>query len=163
MTSDSSLIQPALTRCEHVRLMAASFAGWTGRSLFPDRDPASASPELLARWLYEAPFVVVSHGIEVDPVLNYGNRRALELWETTWEVLTQMPSRLTAEAPSREERARLLARVTQHGFIDDYSGVRISAKGRRFRILRAVVWNLVDDGGVYRGQAATFSSWEFLP
>ena len=29
----------------------------------------------------------------------------------------------------------------------------------RFRIERATVWNVVDAGGVYRGQAATFSEW----
>ena len=34
--------------------------------------------------------------------------------------------------------ARLLAAVTSHGFIDDYSGVRISKSGRRFRIHRDV-------------------------
>ena len=38
-----------------------------------------------------------------------------------------------AEAPLREERARLLAAVAANGFIDDYSGIRISKSGRRFR------------------------------
>jgi len=55
----------------------------------------------------------------------------------SWAELTRTPSRLTAEAPNREERARLLAAVTARGFIDDYSGVRISKSGRRFRIARA--------------------------
>ena len=58
-----------------------------------------------------------------------------------------MPSRLTAEAPDRAERARLLAEVTARGFIDDYSGVRISHTGPRFQIQRATVWNLTDDQG----------------
>jgi len=52
--------------------------------------------------------------------------------------------------------------VTTHGFIDDYSGVRISKSGRRFRILRATVWNLIKEGGEPCGQAATFDRWEFL-
>ena len=73
-----------------------------------------------------------------------------------------MPSRLTAEAPNREERARLLAQVTQHGFIDDYSGIRISTRGRRFRIAQATVWNLRDETGHPCGQAAMFAHWEFL-
>jgi len=70
-----------------------------------------------------------------------------------------MPSRMTAEAPDRDERARLLESVSQHGHIDDYSGVRISRLGRRFRIERATVWNLIDAGGRPAGQAAMFHSW----
>ncbi len=80
----------------------------------------------------------------------------------SWDELTRTPSRLTAEAPNREERARLLAAVTAHGFIDDYSGIRISKTGRRFRIAQATVWNLLDEHGIYAGQAAMFSRWEFL-
>ena len=73
-----------------------------------------------------------------------------------------MPSRLTAEAPDREERARLLARVGTQGYIDDYAGVRVSRTGRRFRIARATVWNLLDDGGNHCGQAASFAHWQRL-
>lgn len=80
----------------------------------------------------------------------------------SWDELTRTPSRLTAEAPNREERARLLAAVTQNGFIDDYSGVRISKTGRRFKISRATVWNLLDANQNYFGQAAMFSEWKFL-
>ena len=93
--------------------------------------------------------------------MNYGNAAALALWELGWEEFTRTPSRQTAEAPLREERARLLAAVTAHGFIDDYSGIRISKSGRRFRIAQATVWNLAAAGQPY-GQAALFSKWEFL-
>ncbi len=106
--------------------------------------------------------MLVSHGTEPDPILNYGNRRAQELWELTWEELTRMPSRLTAEAPNREERARLLNQVTRFGFIDNYSGVRISKTGRRFRISQAVVWNLLDEKQMRSGQAAAFHDWQAL-
>lgn len=116
-----------------------------------------------ARRLFEAPLVVVAHGTEADPILNYGNRTALKLWETDVARFTQMPSRLTAEAPEREERARLLQRTARDGFVDDYSGVRITSTGRRFFIQRAIVWNVDDDAGTRLGQAATFDNWTFLP
>src|SRR6185503_4048167 len=116
---------------------------FTGRDLLP----GLFNPAGLAKNLFLAPFVLVSHGTEADPVLNYGNAAALALWEMTWDELTRTPSRLTAEAPLREERARLLAEVTAHGFIDDYSGIRISKTGRRFRIAQATVWNLVTEDG----------------
>lgn len=142
----------------HSACMARSFRRCTGRELLP----GLFNPLGLARNLFEAPFVLVSHGIEPDPVLNYGNAAALRLWEMTWEEMTGTPSRLTAEAPERWERERLLAAVTERGFIDDYSGVRISKGGRRFRIQRATVWNLVTEEGGPCGQAATFSDWEWL-
>ena len=49
-----------------------------------------------------------------------------------------------------------------NGFIDDYAGIRISKTGRRFRIAQATVWNLLDERGIYSGQAAMFLRWEFL-
>lgn len=142
----------------HTNILARSLKHWTGRELIP----GVTEGRNLAQKVYESPFVVVSHGTQADPILNYGNRAALALWEMSWEELTRTPSRLTAEAPLREERARLLAAVTANGFIDDYSGVRISKTGRRFRIARATVWNLLREEGKPYGQAAMFSDWEFL-
>lgn len=141
----------------HVGCLARSLKHFTGRDLFP-----GFTGTALARTVAEAPFVVVSHGTQADPVLNYGNRVALRLWEMDWDELTGTPSRLTAEAPERTERARLLAAVTQNGFIDDYSGIRVSRSGRRFRIFQATVWNLMTETGQPCGQAAMFDRWEFL-
>ena len=56
----------------------------------------------------------------------------------------------------------MLAQAAARGFIDDYRGVRISAKGRRFLVRQALVWNVVDEAGRRRGQAATFSEWTHL-
>jgi hypothetical protein len=137
-------------------IIARSLKHWTGRELL------DCVPGELSERVFHAPFVLVSHGTEADPVLNYGNQTALALWEMSWEELTRTPSRLTAEAPNREERARLLAAVTARGFIDDYSGIRISKSGRRFRIAQATVWNLIDEREKYCGQAAMFWRWERL-
>lgn len=141
---------------EHVLLLLRSYGRWVGESLVDE------NVDDLGRVVYEAPMVLLSHNTEADPVLTYGNLAAQELFEMSWEELTSTHSRFTAEAPAREERARLLARVSQGGYIDDYSGVRVSKKGRRFQIDRATVWNLVDDSGAPAGQAATFSEWVVL-
>jgi hypothetical protein len=142
----------------HTRLLLDSFARWVGRELIP-RDCAAGEE---SRRLFEAAFVVVSHGTEPDPVLNYGNRAALSLWETDLATFVRTPSRLTAEPVHRDERARLLERTRRDGYVDDYAGIRISRSGRRFRIEQAIVWNLVDERGVHRGQAATFDRWTSL-
>jgi len=142
----------------HTQTLARSLKHWTGRALLAGDFSAAG----LAEKIFHAPFVLVPHGTEADPVLNYGNAAALALWEMSWAELTRTPSRLTAEAPNREERARLLASVTTRGFIDDYSGVRISKSGRRFKISRATVWNLLTADNRPCGQAAMFGEWEFL-
>lgn len=133
-----------------IALVAQSFARLLGRPLVPHGGDVVAA-------LWHAPFVVVAHGTQDDPVFFFGNRRALDAFETDLERFTRMPSRLSAEAPLREERQMLLDRVAAAGFIDDYSGVRIAASGRRFRIERAIVWNLIDGAGRRHGQAATFA------
>jgi len=158
MPANLELIWKTEFALAHTACLARSLKHWTGRELLPD----TSVPMDLARKTFEAPFVLVSHGTEADPVLNYGNLAALRLWEMSWDELTRTPSRLTAEAPNREERARLLDAVTRRGFIDDYSGVRISKTGRRFRIARATVWNLITEDGTACGQAAMFDHWEFL-
>lgn len=146
---------PALLRRhagERLPLIAASFSRLTGRSLCPAaNDPADA--------LWSLPRVILAHGTEPDPVFFFGNRMALELFDMSAQDFIALPSRLSAEPLLREERARLLERVARDGFIDDYSGIRVSATGRRFRIEQAIVWNLIDEAGIAQGQAATFDRW----
>jgi hypothetical protein len=117
---------------------------------------------LEAERLLDAPFVVVSHGIEDDPILNYGNRVALALWEMDAARLISTPSRLTAEPIAREARELLLARTARDGFVSGYEGVRVSASGRRFRISNVTIWHVTDAAGQNAGQAATFARWTFL-
>ncbi|AOY78669.1 MEKHLA domain-containing protein [Moorena producens JHB] len=132
-----------------------SFHHWTGRSLID----ISGSPMEIAQALFEAPFAVLSHNTESDPILNYGNRKALELWEMDWNQFTRLPSRYSAEPMEREERLRLLNQVTTQGYINNYQGVRISSTGKRFQISDVIVWNLIDEENNYCGQGATFSQW----
>lgn len=139
----------------HTQLLLDSYRHWLEQELIPRTESAQQD----AMNLFEAPFVVVSHTTASDPILNYGNRMALNLWEFDISTLLVTPSRLTAEPIHRDERARLLASTTEHGYVDDYQGIRISKSGRRFEIKQAIVWNLIDADGTYRGQAATFSKW----
>ncbi|MDP1767820.1 MAG: MEKHLA domain-containing protein [Nitrospirota bacterium] len=132
-----------------------SFHHWIGQELLAREGTLSEQ----AQRVFSAPFVVVSHGMEADPILNYGNHAALDLWEMTWEQLTRTPSRQTAEPVNREERARMLRVVEEQGYNDQYRGVRISATGRRFLVEEAIVWNVLDEQGTRIGQAATFSRW----
>ncbi|MDO8843544.1 MEKHLA domain-containing protein [Methylicorpusculum sp.] len=143
---------------EHVRLIGRSFEKVLNKPLLTENGDNTEMGEML----YFAPFAVVSHDTQADPVFNYGNAKALELFEMSWEELIKTPSRLSAETVNQDERNRLLALVSKQGYINDYQGIRISKNGRRFMIKNAVVWNLLDDSGVYRGQAAFFDEWLML-
>ncbi len=145
--------------CQTQRLLT-SFRHWFERDLLPDQSTDSA---IAAHQLFFAPFVVLSHGTEDDPVLNYGNQAALNLWEMDWSNFTQMPSRLTAEPDLRQVRSQLLATAAQQGYITDYQGIRISKTGQRFFIQNAIIWKVLDQTGQSCGQAATFSKWEAVP
>lgn len=143
---------PALYRDDAMRiaLIASSYRRLLGRDLVPlSDDPVAA--------LWDAPLALVAHGVQADPVFFFGNRAALAAFDASIDQFTAMPSRFSAESPLREERQALLDRVTADGFIDDYRGIRISTTGRRFEIAGAVVWNLVDEAGVRRGQAGAFA------
>ena len=119
-------------------------------------------PDQLAYELFHTPFVVVSHDTQDDPIFNYGNQVALELWSISWEQLLKTPSRLSAEPVNRTERAKMLAAATTKGYIDNYQGVRIATTGQRFAIAQATIWNLQDETGTKCGQAATFANWTWL-
>ena len=143
---------------KHVIDLRNSYRQWLLKELIP----GIQSDEQFARALFHAPFALVSHDTASDPIFDYANQKALELFELSWEDFTHLPSRLSAEPINQAERERLLAEVTEKGYIDHYQGVRISSTGKRFLIKNAVVWNLMDKNQRHKGQAAWFDQWEFL-
>lgn len=140
---------------QHAELLISSYLHWTGKDLVKQEQ----SEVDTYRNLFNAPYGIVSHNTEDDPVFNYGNLTALNVFEMDWSEFTNLASRKSAEPVNREERERLLACVSKDGFIDDYQGVRISSSGKRFLIEDAVVWNIIDGSGMYYGQAAVFYKW----
>ena len=140
------------------QLILTSFYDVLGKHLI---DPKLTDKER-HQTLYQAPFCVVSHDTREDPIFNYGNQAALELFEFNWDDFTTLPSRFSAEPQTQEERGRLLKQVTENGFIDDYKGIRVSSTGKRFFVERAIVWNLLNKKGDYQGQAAVLYEWSIL-
>jgi hypothetical protein len=102
---------------------------------------------------------VLAHNTDADPRFIYANRAAQRCFEYSWAEIDSMPSRLSAEAPNRAERQRLLDAVSRDGYVGGYRGIRIAKSGRRFSIEDGIVWQLIDARGVYRGQAAMFATW----
>ena len=140
------------------QMMIQSFKRLVGRDLISATGDAAQDAESL----FKAPFALLSHGTEADPVLNYGNQIALDLWEMDFAEFTRMPSRLTAEPMLREARQGLMELAARKGFIDDYAGIRISASGKRFRISNVILWSVTNEDGLRLGQAAVFDMWEHV-
>jgi hypothetical protein len=143
---------------EHVLDIRNSYRQLALNDLFPDFQTDGQ----FARQLFHAPFALVSHDSASDPVFNYANLKALELFESSWEDFTRLPSRQSAEPIHRADRDRLLAEVSKNGYINRYEGVRVSRTGKRFLIKNAIVWNIFDKNQCYKGQAAWFNEWQYV-
>jgi hypothetical protein len=143
---------PAFTAVLRQRLtvLAESYGRLAGAPLV---EPGGDLAEAL--WRHSA--AIVAHGTEEDPIFFFGNAAALAAFEIDFAAFTRLPSRLSAEPGLRAERDALLARVAATGMIRDYSGIRISATGRRFPIDQVVIWDLTDQAGIRHGQAAMFT------
>ena len=141
------------------RLILSNYRRLLGRDLIAVRPGEDE-----VRKLFDAPFAVLSAlgPFGTDHAFNYANRQALGLFEYAWNELMGKPSSASAEPVHRDERRRLLDEVGKHGFIENYSGIRISQTGRRFLIKKATVFNLLDERGNHVGQSATFADWDRL-
>ena len=137
-------------------LLTGSYRRILGRALVDE----GAGERPTASWLYQdAPFCLLAHDGAADPRFVYANATAQACFGYDREEFTRLRSCLSAEAPDRSERQRLLDAVARDGFIDDYRGVRVAKSGRRFWIEQAAVWELIDEVGARHGQAAVFRAW----
>lgn len=139
-----------------VRHILTSYKNYYGEELL------DASTDDFLKNCFSAPFVLVSHNNEEDPIFKFGNQMGLDLWELTWDDFTKTFSKQTAETELQENRKKSLDEVAKNGFISAYSGIRISSTGKRFRIEDVKIWNVLDDNQQKIGQAASFKNWTFL-
>ena len=112
--------------------------------------------------IYTGDFVLLSHNANQEPIFNFANLKAQELFEMNWQEFTQLPSKYSAEPLEQAERAKFLKETAKNGFVKNYNGIRISKSGKRFWINDAIIWNLIDKNKIFKGQAAFFSSWSFI-
>lgn len=147
-----------LFQMEHACLIGSSYRNLLGKALIPE----AHSDKDFARFLFYAPFAVLSHDSAADPLFNYANLKGLALFELSWQELCVLPSRLSAEPLKQIERERLLTEVKKKGYIDNYQGIRIAKSGKRFSIKNTEVWNLYDANKGYKGQAACIRQWQLL-
>lgn len=100
--------------------------------------------------------------ITADPIFIYGNQAALNLWELSFEEFVCFPSRNTADADQQNLRNALLQEVLDKGFIENYSGIRVSKSGKKFIIENATVFQVYDLNGRNIAQAVVFTNWKYI-
>jgi MEKHLA domain len=123
--------------CEHASIILASYERLLSVPLLPNQSELNSYEA--AKCMYYLPIAVLSHNAAADPIFNYANAKALELFDFSWTEFTQLPSRLSAEVLQQAKREQLLADVREQGYIT----------------------GLVDSTGKYAGQAACFAEWQF--
>lgn len=141
----------------HSQLLMTSYQHWTGDSLIEDTKD-------VIQGLMNSSFAIASHQAGDDPKFNYANHQALALFNMMPEEMLGLPSRYSAEPMLREARAEFLDQVAMHGFIENYTGIRIAKDGSRFLIEQATVWNVVDVEFPLNvlGQAVIIKAWHQL-
>lgn len=115
-----------------------------------------------AKQVFEAPYILLAHNATNDPVFQYSNKTGLALFEMSWHEFTALHSKYSAEPQNRDQREGFLNEVSLKGYVDNYSGVRISKTGKRFEIKAATVWNIMDANNIKWGQAAMFKDYTYL-
>jgi hypothetical protein len=124
-------------------------------------DP-SLSIEEQAKQVFHSGYVLLAHNASNEPIFNYANQRALQLFEMSWDEFTNMPSKYSAESDERGKREKFLAEVEEKGYSKNYSGIRISKTGKRFEIKNVILWNVYDSENKRIAQAALFDEYNYI-
>jgi hypothetical protein len=130
-------------------LLTSSYRRLSGENLVPPGNGAA--------WLYEqAPFAVLAHDGQADPLFVYANQAAQACFEYGWHEIVGLPSRLSALPDARASRQRALDEVARNGISFGYRGRRVAKSGRQFWIEDCTIWQLIAANGSVLGQAAKF-------
>ena len=131
----------------HLEIIKNSFTLLTSRDL-----PLGSNDNLITAF-DQCSFPIASHDNSSEPLFNYANRAALNLFKMTLKEMMGLPSKASALPVDQEERSLILEQVIKYGFIEHYQGKRVASDQSIFHIQDATVWNLLDHEKKHYGQA----------
>lgn len=137
---------------ELLKRIDESFAEFNGKPL-----PVPSGIEDRYKWLSEeAPYSILTHNTNNDPLFIYANQFALKCFKYTEDEMVGLPSRLSAAEKDREERQKLLEKVEKDGIAYNYNGPRVDKNGNSFHIHDGILWQVTDANGKRLGTGALF-------
>jgi hypothetical protein len=103
-------------------------------------------------------FGIMSHGVQADPVFNYANLAALELFKYSINDLCKLPSRYSTLPHLEQDRDNTLKEIAKsdYGYIHD--GMRQTSEGRVILTSEILYWVVYDDDGTRIGHAAVYDA-----
>ncbi len=130
---------------DHVKLLHDSLKKLTGRGLCERMGISDtvmdSNVDTYNNICLNDRFVLVSHGIQEDPVYNFSNQAGLEAFVRSWDQFIKLPSRQSVVFQSFDEelRIKLMKRVTDDGYVEGASGIRVRGDDKFIRLVDAVV------------------------
>jgi len=116
-------------------------------------------PDVIDRYTWidqEAPYSILVHDTQSDPVYIYVNQRAISCFKYTLEEFLTTPSRLSATESTQDERNHLFDTARKNGIAYNYTGPRVDKYGNIFNINDCIVWEVRKNDGTKIGEAALF-------
>lgn len=130
---------------DHVSILDNSLRKLTGKGIrerigYEEKD----HEDLYQEYCMNDRYVIVSHGTEDDPIYNFSNVAGLEAFVRSWDDFILLPSRLSVVLQSKDEELRieLMSKVTNDGFVEGASGIRVRGDGKFIQLVDAVVRTL---------------------
>jgi len=157
--ADSSIGVQAEDTPSHISILNSCLQKLSGKGIY-ERMGLSAETSTYLEVCQNKRFALISHTTEMDPIFNYGNEAVLNAFARSYDELCVIPSRLSAVAGTDDHhlRTKLMHKVTNDGYVEGASGIRIRGDRQFLRFVDAVVWNCHDENGEYYGQACFFDT-----
>lgn len=102
-------------------------------------------------------YAVLSHDTAGDPVYNYGNRAAVEVFKWPEDEFYQLPSRYSApDGTIRNSRSTDIQDAIDSDLKTIALAIRQTKHGELFQLTDVMLWNVYDDDGHRVGQTAIY-------
>ncbi|VEI19244.1 MEKHLA domain [Serratia plymuthica] len=123
---------PSSELIDLIQRIDSAYRHWTGVGL---PGPQATAPDPHFLWLHhQAPYSLLAHEGDVEPVFIYANHCAQQCFGYSFDEFIALPSRLNASPVDRAERQQLLDKTARQGIAQGYRGLQVDEFGNAFSI-----------------------------
>ena len=144
----------------HAELLHYSLLKHTGQVLLDDADDYGDFSATALACRTDA--VILSHGTEESPLLNYGTRAALNLLDCEWDEFVSLEWSDCLLASAATDLRAVAAAVDEDGYKDGIALECVSTYGQRFVVRDALAWRVDLEDGTPAGRALMFKMGDII-